>query len=304
MKRVIPIFITFMMAAGLPALAGPEAPDRSARSIPHCGDEAARDDLCDSIEPVLQTSLEQVIAGLGLSGEARDLDLAVALIDLTPPGKPKLAMINGHRTYYAASLPKIAILLGAAVQLENGVLAMDEALERDLHEMIRVSCNECASRVLERVGRDELLAILQSPEYGFYDSQAGGGLWVGKPYGPEPAYRRDPVENHSHSATAYQAARFYYQLFRRELVSPEQSEMMLDTLARPGLEHKFVKGLSAYEGLEIYRKSGSWRQYHADSALVVAPGHAYILVALVEDSEGDAWLEMLAPRVHEVIAGP
>jgi beta-lactamase class A len=126
-------------------------------------------------------------------------------------------------------------------------------------------------------------------------------LWVGKPYGPEPAYQRDPLEQISHAATVFQAARFYYLLNRRELVSPAQSEMMLETLANPGIEHKFVSGLAVYEDLELFRKSGSWKQYHADSALVVGKNHSYIMVALIEDSGGSAILEKLAPRLHQLI---
>lgn len=263
----------------------------------------ARADLADSTDPALQSALEQTIIELGLDDESRAGVLAVALADLSGPGKPRLAMINGHEMFYAASLPKIAILLGAAAALDDGTLTMDAALEQDLHEMIRVSCNECASRVLERVGRERLLALLQSPEYHFYDEQAGGGLWVGKPYGPEPAYRRDPVDNQSHGATVYQAARFYYLLHRRELVSPEQSEMMLETLARPGIPHKFVKGLEPYEDIEIYRKSGSWKHFHADSALVTTENKAYVMVALVEDPDGSELLERLAPSLHELIVG-
>jgi beta-lactamase class A len=252
----------------------------------------------------LQSALEETVGELGLAGDAAAGHLAVALVDVTEPERPRVAMINGHEMFYAASLPKIAILLGAAVQLDAGQLVMDPSLEHDLHDMIRVSCNACATRVLDRVGREDLLAILQSPEYGFYDRQAGGGLWVGKPYGPESAYRRDPVDNQSHGATVYQAARFYYHLYLGDLVSPEQSAMMLDTLARPGLEHKFVRGLSEFDDLEIYRKSGSWQHYHADSALVVAPHHAYIMVALTESGDGAEWLEDMAPRLHRLVVRP
>lgn len=259
------------------------------------------DDLPDGTDPELQAALEKTVNDLGLSGDAQSDKIAVALVDLSETDQPLVAMINGHEMFYAASLPKIAILLGAAVQLESGRLILDDALEKDLHDMIRVSCNDCASRVLERIGREELLEILQSPKYNFYDRKAGGGLWVGKPYGPEPAYRRDPVDNQSHGATVYQAARFYYLLHRRELVSPQQSELMLETLARPGIEHKFVKGLQSHEYRDIYRKSGSWHDYHADSALVLSGDHAYIMVALAEDPDGDAWLEQLAPRLHELI---
>ncbi len=262
----------------------------------------AHEDMPESTDPVLQTRLERVLEDMHLQKLARQESLAVALVDLGG-AEPRVALVNGHTMIYAASLPKIAILLGAAVALEEGSLVMDEALEEDLHNMIRVSCNDCATRVLDRIGREELLTILQSPDYHFYDPEKGGGLWVGKPYGPEGAYQRDPLEQISHAATVYQAARFYYLLDRRELVSPAQSRMMLETLANPGIDHKFVKGLAVYEDLEIFRKSGSWKQYHADSALVVGGDLRYIMVALVEDPGGSEILARLAPRLHELIGG-
>jgi len=166
--------------------------------------------------------------------------------------------------------------------------------------MIRHSCNACATRVLERVGREELLNILQSPEYKFYDQENTGGLWVGKDYGPNTAYERDPLWGLSHGATAFQAARFYYKLQTGTLVSPEQSEMMLEMLSKPGISHKFVKGLKDYPDAEIFRKSGTWRTYHADSALVRADDAVYILVALANNPKGSEWLVKLAAPIHEL----
>lgn len=261
----------------------------------------ANTDLDGTIDPTLQAGLQQSLKEIGLAREARKGKLAIALVDVSEPGRPRTAMLNGHDMFYAASLPKIAILLGAAVSLDNGSLTMSPALDKDIQDMIRYSCNECASRVLEEVGREELLSILQSPKYHFYDPEAGGGLWVGKPYGPEAAYKRDPLSGFSHGATVFQAARFYYLLNEKTLVSPEQSEMMLSALSRPALKHKFVKGLDGYEGLEIYRKSGTWKRSHADSALVVSDKHRYIIVALAEDREGSEWLEKLAARLHLLV---
>ena len=262
---------------------------------------ASADDLPDRVDTDLQSRLVETLESLGLEERAASGDLAVALADVSDPDQPRLAMVNGHRMFYAASLPKIAILLGAAVALDEGELVMNPALEEDLHDMIRVSCNECATRVLDRVGRARLIEILQQPEYRFYDEQAGGGLWVGKAYGPEAAYARDPLANLSHGATVFQAVRFYYLLHRRELVSREQSDMMLSTLVDPDLPHKFVAGLKDYAGLTLYRKSGSWGRYHADSALVLADDRAYIMVALAQDQDGGRWMEALAPRLHELI---
>ena len=256
--------------------------------------------LNDSGDLQLQQGLEEIIERQNLTNAIEAKELAVVLVIVTDPEKPRLAELNGRNMVYAASLPKIAILLGAAVAIDEGRLELNETLQMDLDKMIRYSCNECATRVLELVGRQELLKILQSPEYQFYDYNKTGGLWVGKDYGPNSAYQRDPLSGLSHGATAFQAARFYYKLQTGTLVSAEQSEMMLNVLSQPAIPHKFVKGLAAFPELEIYRKSGTWKTYHADSALVRTNGIAYIMIALAHHANGGDWLEQLAAPLHEL----
>jgi beta-lactamase class A len=51
-----------------------------------------------------------------------------------------------------------------------------------------------------------------SPRYRLYDPRHYGGLWVGKDYAKSGLWRRDPLHNLSHGATAMQVARFYYLL--------------------------------------------------------------------------------------------
>ena len=256
--------------------------------------------LAESADPHLQKSLEKIIREKGLEAAVQREELALVLVTLANPESPRMAELNGRKVVYAGSLPKIASILGAAVSLDDGSLTMDQSLQEDLTNMIRFSCNACATRVLERVGRDDLLDILQSPEMGFYDQETTGGLWVGKDYGPSAAYKRDPLAGLSHGATAFQAARFYYKLYTGTLVSPEQSSMMMEVLSRPGISHKFVKGLEKYPDLKIYRKSGTWKTYHADSALVVAADHAYIMIGLAHSANGSKWLEQLAGPIHEL----
>ena len=256
--------------------------------------------LNEAGDPQLQADLKTLIAEQGLTGAVKAKQLAVILVIVTDPDKPRLAEFNSRQMVYAASLPKIAILLGAAAAIDEGRLELTTELEKDMHAMIRQSCNACATRVLEQVGREELLKVLQSPEYNFYDQNGEGGLWVGKDYGPSTAYRRDPLSGISHGATAFQAARFYYELQTGNLVSPEQTKMMLDMLSRPGIKHKFVRGLQAYPDLELFRKSGSWKTYHADSVLVRGDGIAYIIVGLANNPKGSAWLEKLAAPLHEL----
>ena len=256
--------------------------------------------LSEATDSRLQQALEDLVRDQGLEKAVNENKLSLVLLIVTDPANPQLAELNGHQMVYAASLPKIAILLGAAVAIHEGRLELDEKLNKDLNDMIRYSCNACATRVLALVGHEELIETLQSPQYRFYDQSGAGGLWVGKDYGPGSAYKRDPLAGLSHGATAFQAARFYYKLQTGTLVTPELSQMMLDTLSRPGISHKFVKGLKDWDRLEIYRKSGTWGTFHSDSALVRYAGHVYIMVALAHSAKGSAWLEQLAAPLQRL----
>jgi beta-lactamase class A len=254
--------------------------------------------LTGSRDDDLQSRLDQVLRRLELMDAVQEGRLSVALAILDDPAHPRLAEANGARMFYAASLPKIAILLGAAVELDRGVLDMDEQLDADLNDMIRQSCNACATRVLDRVGRERLIEILQDPGFRFYEPEGDGGLWVGKPYGPEPAYHRGPVAGKSHGANALQVVRFYCALNAGELVSEKQNAMMLNALRDPGIHHKFVRALDLFETEAVYRKSGTWKGYHADSAMVVAGDRTYVMVALAHDPAGSRWLERLGGALH------
>ncbi len=257
--------------------------------------------LRESYDPGLQARLEPRLEALGRARAVAERRLAVALVDITDPAEPRMAEVNGDEMLYAASLPKIAILLAAFVEIERGRMTLDAATRARLTEMIRVSSNAAATEMLNRVGKDRLLEILQSERFRLYDPAVGGGLWVGKEYARGSAYRRDPLHNISHGATALQAARFYYQLETGQLVEPRLAREMKAMLAKPGIDHKFVKGLAGIPGVKIYRKSGSWHQWHADSALVEQGGHRYILVALAEDPAGGQWLARMAAPLHRLI---
>ena len=150
--------------------------------------------LRDARSPELQAAMERVVADAGLSDEVAQGHLALALVDVTDPAAPRLAMLNGDRMMYAASMPKVAILLGALAEAEAGRLPINGVTTAAMTNMIRFSSNEDASRVLRWVGVDRLLEILQSPRFALYDRAGAGGLWVGKGYGPEPATRRDPLQ--------------------------------------------------------------------------------------------------------------
>ena len=269
-------------------------------SLPASASETGKyPSLWDRHDAGLQRQLDATLASLGLDQAVKNKKLSVALVDISNLDKPRLATVNGDRMVYAASLPKIAILLGAFVDIEAGRMELDNSTRESLTQMVRVSSNQEATRMLNRVGKDHLLDILQSGKFQLYDPQVNGGLWVGKEYGKSPAFKRDPLHNLSHGATAIQVARFYYLLETGQLVNSELSAEMKAMLGDPGIKHKFVKGLADYPDARIYRKSGSWRQWHADSALVEADGRKYIIVGLAEDASGGTWLSRLIKPIHE-----
>ncbi|NIO06192.1 MAG: serine hydrolase [Proteobacteria bacterium] len=258
--------------------------------------------LCQTDDSSLQQGLEEQLSSLGLQKAVQKKSLSVAVVDITDRTSPRLAAVNGSEMMYAASLPKIAILLGAFERIAQGEMVLDKDTLDKLTRMIRNSSNGAATEMLNRVGKAYLATLLQSPPYRLYDPGQNGGLWVGKDYGKAPAWKRDPLHNLSHGATALQAARFYYLLETGRLVSPEMSQMMKTILGDPAIQHKFVRGLEeARPGSRIYRKSGTWKQYHSDSAIVERDGRRYIAVALAESPKGGEWLRRLIVAFDDLI---
>ncbi len=253
----------------------------------------------------LQDGLTAKLESLGLARHAQRGRLAVALVDVTVPHRPRVASVNAHQMMYAASLPKIAILLGAFQKAHDGEMEMDAETESLLTQMIRRSSNSAATTMLERVGYSYVAEILRSDKYELYDEDMNGGLWVGKPYAKKAVWQRDPLYNLSHAATPFEVARFYYLLETGRLVDKKSCARMKEMLGDPAIKHKFVKGLAMHRpGSAIYRKSGTWSTYHADSAIVERDGRRYIAVAMANDPAGGRWLSELIVALDELIFDP
>ena len=229
---------------------------------------------------------------------------AFVVVDITDVQRPKAAGVNPDVMLYAASMPKIAILLGAFVKIESGEMSLDDETRSELTRMIRKSSNEAATAVLKRVGIENLAEILQSDKYRLYDPKHNGGLWVGRDYSGGPVWKRDPLHNISHGASAMQAARFYYLAVTGRLVSERYFDDFAEIMSNPGIEHKFVKGIKeSNPDAKIYRKSGTWNKFHADSGVIVdkEAGYQYIIVALVEHPKGADGLARFAAVVDETM---
>jgi len=257
--------------------------------------------LRDSVDPVFQAAFDKALDkefGPGFRDLVKAGKVGIVLVDVTDPHKPKVAEVNGDVMLYAASLPKIAIVLGTFVQIERGEMTLDDKTRDLLTVTVRKSSNSAATELLNQVGIENLAEILQSERYRLYDPEHGGGLWVGRDYAGGKVWKRDPINNLSHGASAMQAARFYYLGVTGRLVASEYRPDLREVFSRPGITHKFVKGLKDKKPeADIYRKSGSWRQFHADSGVIAQDDHVYLIAAVVEHPRGD---EGLARLIHVV----
>lgn len=229
--------------------------------------------------------------------------LSLGVVDLNDPLNVKYAAVNGDEMMYAASLPKIAVMLAATDALEKGELKETKEVTHDMRLMICKSDNQASTRMIDRLGYKKIERVLTDPRYAFYDRDHGGGLWVGKRYAASGGKNPDPLKGLSHAATANQVCRFYYMLAFGKLVSMERSKQMLGFMVDPQLHHKFVNTLNRVAPeAKLYRKSGSWENFHSDSILVWGDDwRKYILVGLAEDPEGEKIMRELVTAVEEVL---
>jgi len=251
------------------------------------------------LDPALQARLEAIDADLRLQYGITPEQAAVGLLDLD---HPRLAMIHPDRIEYAASVAKVGILLAYFQLHPEAAQRLEPETRHELGLMIKASSNEMAAKFSRQLGLREIQQVLNS--YHFYDKERGGGIWVGKHYGPGSERIGDPVADHSHAATVRQLLRFYLLMEQGKLVSPDASRTMLEIFESPDIPHddlKFVHTLAGRE-LHILRKWGSWQDWLHDTADVTGPHRHYVLVALTHHPQGDDYLGALALTVDDLMA--
>ena len=228
--------------------------------------------------------------------------MAVGIVDLSDLNNIKYAGLNDTHMMYAASLPKIAVLYAVMYGIKKGEIIETEAIRRDLRLMISKSNNAAATRMIDLVGFKKIEAVLRLSDSKFYDESRGGGLWVGKRYARSGKRVGDPLKGLSHGATVSVVCNYYYYLALGKLIDKQRSTEMLEFLKDPALHHKFVNTLKRIApDATIYRKSGSWKQFHSDSALVWGTKRKYIIVALIENSNGESIIRNLVIPMENVL---
>jgi beta-lactamase class A len=249
-------------------------------------------------DPALQLQIEAIDANLrGKCGMGSE-QVSVGVLDLK---RLRLAMVHPDRIEYAASVAKVGILLAYFQLHPTAATNLDSKTRHELGLMAKASSNEMAARFSRELGLRQIQQVLDL--YHFYDTNHGGGIWVGRHYGGGGERIGDPLSDHSHAATVRQLLRFFLLLEQAKLVSVEASKTLREIFASPDIPHdniKFVKGLAG-RNVEIIRKWGTWENWFHDSAIVTGPDRHYILVALTHHPKGDEYLVGLAEAVDELM---
>ena len=76
---------------------------------------------------------------------------------------------------------------------------------------------------------------------------------------------------------------------------------MLRGMAPPEYHHKFVAGLAGRRLTFVARKSGTWHDFHSDSALVEHGSRRYVLAGLADHPDGESMLRELARIVDDLV---
>jgi beta-lactamase class A len=252
------------------------------------------------VDRELQSRIKKIDAELRASFGMTTEQTAVGVLDLKGV---RLAMIHPDRGEYAASIPKIAILLAYFELHPEAATNMAVQTHHELGLMVKASDNDIAAKYSRELGLKEIQSVLN--KYAFYDAAHGGGIWMGKHYGKSTERYGDPVGDNSHAATVRQLLRYFLMLEQGKLVSATASRTMREIFAAPDIPHddiKFAKGLVG-RNVRIIRKWGSWEDWLHDSAVIAGADRHYILVGLTHHPKGDEYLVELAKRVDDLLQG-
>jgi beta-lactamase class A len=257
-------------------------------------------DYATPVDRLLQGKLERIDSDLRAKYGMTTNQTAIGVLDLK---SFRLAVVAPDHELYGASVPKIGILLAYFQLHPEAATNLNTQTRHELGLMIKGSDNEMAAKFSRELGLKQIQAVLDS--YHFYDTNHGGGIWVGKHYGKGGERYGDPIADHSHAVTVRQLLRYYLMLEQGKLVSPAASNTMREIFESPDIPHaddKFVRGLAGRD-VQIIRKSGSWEVWLHDSAVVTGSGRGYIVVGLTHHVKGDEYLVELARAVDGLIKG-
>jgi beta-lactamase class A len=260
--------------------------------------------------PVLQSLIERAAHNVLVQFAAQKLlpsQLAVTLIDLREPARPRSASVRGDALIYPASVIKLFYLAAAHRWMEDRRLADTPELRRALRDMIVDSSNDATHYVVDlltgttsgpELSDDEIKVWFERRNavnryfaaLGYTGVNANKKPWGDGPYGRETQATKlfEPRRN---MLTTDATGRLLAEIATGRCVSVARSTEMLKLLARdptakdpdPDHQAKFT-GPVLPPGAKLWSKAGWTSQTRHDAAYIELPGGAkFVLVVFTTD---------------------
>ncbi len=269
---------------------------------------------------LLQRRLEGIIA----ESRATSVGIAARLLS----GSEEL-LIQADEPFHPASTVKVCIMMEAYRQARAGEMSLDDQVvirnefrsladgspyalqmeddsEKELYNcigqrftkrelirrMITVSSNLASNLLLEELQPERVTAFMQA--LGTQDLQVLRG------FEDKLAYRRGM----NNSATASGFLHVLTRLARREVVSPEYSDEMIEILSQQQFNEMIPAGLP--DGLRVAHKTGWAADYYHDVGVVYPAGQEPLVLCILtkgygekEEAEAHAFVAELARVVYK-----
>jgi beta-lactamase class A len=280
---------------------------------PCAGQGAARPwaEPAPELQRVVDEAARAALARFGGKGFA-EKHLAVTLIDVTDPQRPRRASFRGAEPIYPASVVKLFYLAAAHRWLEDGKLKESEELNRALRDMIVDSSNDATHFIVDALSGVSNGAELTPSELkkwaerrtvvNRYFASLGyavgpGGInvvqkpWCEGPYGRERQFLGPKYENRN-KLTTDATARLLADIATGRAVTPARSARMLELMKRdfsgqsadPDDQAHGFTGIALTPGVRYWSKAGWTSTTRHDAAYLELPnGRRLVLVTFTTD---------------------
>jgi len=273
--------------------------------------DAARHSVVPSHSDDLQKAVDEAaraaIARFGEKGFA-EKNLAITLIDLSDPLKPRQASFRGAEPIYPASVVKLFYLAAAHRWMEDGKLKESVELSRGLRDMIVESSNDATHYVLDSLTSTSNGAELSEGKMkewarkrnavnryfaglGYQKINVNQKPWCEGPYGRERVFLGPKFENRN-KLTTDATARLLADIVSGRAVTPARSAKMLELMKRdfagksedPDDQAHGFTGIALAPGMRYWSKAGWTSTTRHDAAYVELPnGQRFVLVTFTTD---------------------
>jgi Beta-lactamase enzyme family len=209
--------------------------------------------------PIYSQELQLIVDGAVKIAADKQLPvepLSISLIDVSNPQKHTFAGYQNQNLRFPASVAKLFWMAAFYSALEKGKIEKKEsAFTSDLEQMMRISNNDAASRILDQItdtksgGRltgEELKTWLEKRRQinAFFQGAGYENIMLStknypiyylrqeQPAGRDSQLRGDPSQPLRNQVTTDQAARLIYEIYTRQSVSSTASRKMAYLLTR------------------------------------------------------------------------